>query len=58
MDVIFVSSFLMSALPLGVVPALVVMLANSLVNALKCWCGVRFGTWQCYGNSSVDPKIL
>ena len=58
MDLICVCSFLMSALPLAVVPALVVTLANSLVSALKCWCGVRFGTWQCCGISSVDPDIL
>ena len=58
MDLICFCSFLMSVLPLAVVPALVVTSANSLVSALKCWCGVRFGTWQCCGNSSVDPKIL
>ena len=44
MDLIFVCSFLMSSLPLTVVPSLVVTLANSLVSARKCWCGVRFGT--------------
>ena len=58
MDLIFVCSFLMSSILLGVVPALVVMLANSLVSALKCWCGVRLGTWQCCGKSSVNPEIL
>jgi hypothetical protein len=58
MDLIFVCSFLMSSLPLAAVLALVVTLANSLVSALKCWCGVRFGTWHCCGNSSVDPEIL
>ena len=41
---ICVCSFLISSLPLAVVPALVVTLANSLVSALKCWCSVRFGT--------------
>ncbi len=55
---ICVCSLLMSILPLAVVPALVVTSANSLVSALKCWWGVRFGTWQCCGKSYVDPKIL
>ena len=58
MDLIFVCSFFMSSLPLCVVPALVVTSANSSVSALKCWCGVRLGTWQYCGNSSVDPAIL
>jgi hypothetical protein len=58
MDLICFCSFLMSVLPLAVVPALVVTLANSTVSALKCWWGVRFGTWQCCGNSSVNPEIL
>ena len=58
MDLISVCSFLMSSLPLAVVPALVVTSDNSLVSAMKCWCGVRFGTWQCCGNSSVDLEIL
>ena len=48
---ICICKFLISARPLAVVPALVVMLANSLVSARKCWSGVRFGTWQCWGNS-------
>ena len=44
MHLILVCRTLMSALPLGVVPALVVTSANSLVSSLKCWCGVRLGT--------------
>ena len=44
MHLICVCSFLMSALPLAVVPALVVTSANSLVSARKCWCEVRLGT--------------
>ena len=44
MLLIVVCRTLMSALPLAVVPALVVTLANSLVSARKCWCGVRLGT--------------
>ena len=58
MCLIFTCNFLMSALPLAVVPALVVTLASSSVSAHRCWCCVRFGTWQCWGNSSVDPNIL
>jgi hypothetical protein len=58
MCLIFTCNFLMSALPLAVVPALVVTSASSLVIARKCWCCVRFRTWQCWGNSSVDPDIL
>ena len=58
MCLIFTCNFLMSALPFAVVPALVVTLASSSVSAHRCWCCVRFGTWQCWGNSSVDPDIL
>ncbi len=58
MFLIFTCNFLMSARPLAVVPALVVMLVSSLVSACKCWCCVRFGTWQCWKNISVDPNIL
>ena len=43
MDLICICSFLMSALPLAVVPTLVATLANSSVSR-KCWCGVRLGT--------------
>ena len=58
MDLICACNFLMSILPFAVVPAPVVTSANSLVSALKSWCGVIFGTWQCCGNISVDPDIL
>ena len=58
MFLIFTCNFLMSALPFAVVPALVVTSASSLVSARRCWCCIRFGTWQCCGNSSVDPNIL
>ncbi len=44
MHLIVICRTLMNALPLAVVPALVVTLANSLVSARKCWCGVRLGT--------------
>ena len=44
MKLIFVCRISMSALPLDVVPATVVTSADSLVSALKCWCGVRLGT--------------
>jgi hypothetical protein len=55
---IFTCNFLISALPLAVVPALVVTSASSSVSSRRCCCGVRFGTWQCCGNSSDDPDIL
>ena len=58
MFLIFTCNVLMSARPLAVVPALVVTLASSSVSASKCWCSVRFGTWQCWGNRSVNPDIL
>ena len=58
MYLIFVCRTFMGDLPLAVVPALVVTSANSSVSARKCWCGVRLGTWQCCGKSSVDPEIL
>ena len=44
MHLILVCRTLMSALPLDVVPAMVVTSANSSVSACKCWCGVRLGT--------------
>ena len=58
MDLIFVCRTLMSALPLAVVPAPVATSANSSVSAHKCLCVLRLGTWQCCGNSSVDPELL
>ncbi len=44
MYLIVVCRTLLSALPLAVVPALVVTPANFLVSARKCWCVVRLGT--------------
>ena len=44
MHLMVVCKPLMSALPLAVVPALVVTSAIFLVSARKCWCGVRLGT--------------
>ncbi len=41
--------------PFVVVPALVPSTANSSVNSHRCWCGVKFGSWQCWGNNSVEP---
>ncbi len=58
MCLIFTCNFLMSACPFAVVPALVVTSASSSVSARRCWSCVRFGTWQCWGNSSIDPDIL
>jgi hypothetical protein len=41
----------MSRLPVSVALAIAVDLANLLVSAQKCWCGVMFGIWQCWGKT-------
>jgi hypothetical protein len=43
--------------PFGFVLAWSVSAISLLVRAQKCWCGVMSGSWQCWGKSSVDPKI-
>ena len=43
--------------PLGVPAAVTIAVCNSLVSALRCALGLRFGTWQCCGNSSADPEM-
>ncbi len=48
---------LMSWRPFCVALAIAVALANLSVSARKCWCGVRFSSWQCCGNSYVDPEM-
>jgi hypothetical protein len=48
---------LMSLKPFCVALAIAVDSANLSVIAWKCWCGVRFSSWQCYGNSLVKPEI-
>jgi hypothetical protein len=45
--VMLVWRFLMHARPCGVVAAIAVSVANSSVNARRCWMLVRFGSWQC-----------
>ncbi len=45
-----------SRCPFVVVPALVPSTANSSVNSRRCWCGVKFGSWQCWGNNLVEPN--
>ena len=50
--------FLMHARPCGVVAAILVSSASLSVNAHRCCMLVRFGSWQCCGNTSVDPEIL
>ena len=47
----------MHARPCGVLAAIFVSLASSLVNAHGCCIFVRFGSWQCCGHFSVDPDI-
>ena len=48
---------LMRRHPLVVFAAVAVAVCNSSVSALRCALGLRFGTWQCCGNSSADPKM-
>ena len=47
---------LMRRRPLGVPAAVTVAVCNSSVSALRCTVGLRFRTWQCYGNSLANPK--
>ena len=47
--VMFAWRSLMSRRPFCVALAIAVDLANLSVSARKCWCGVRFGSWQCCG---------
>ncbi len=54
---IFACRFLIRRCPVGVPFALSTTSANSSVSALKCWCCVKHGNWQCWGNNSVDPEI-
>ena len=49
---------LMSVRHLCVLAAMPLVFSNSLVSAFKCALVLRLGTWQCWGNSSADPKIL
>jgi hypothetical protein len=43
--------------PFCVALVIAVKSVNSSVSARKCWCSIRFGSWQCCGNSLVDPEI-
>jgi hypothetical protein len=47
----------MSHLPLSVAPAIAVNLANLSVSVQKCWCGVMFGIWQCWGKVLWNPRF-
>jgi hypothetical protein len=33
------------------------LLVSSWVSARRCCSGVKFGSWQCWGNSSANPEI-
>ncbi len=48
---------LMSRQPFCMVLAIAVESVNSSVSARKCWCSIRFSSWQCCGNSLVEPEI-
>ncbi len=50
-------SSLMNLRPVGVAPAMAVASANLSMSACKCWCAVKFDTWQCCGKSSGDLEI-
>ena len=52
-----VAKLLMRWHPLVVPAAVAIDVCNSLVSPLRCALGLRFGTWQCYGNSLADPKM-
>ncbi len=56
-SLIFDWSSLISRHPFLVALAIAVDSANSSVIAQKCCYRVMFGIWQCWGNSSVEPKI-
>ena len=49
---------LMSVQPLCVLAAMPVVISKFSVRAFKCALLLRFGTCQCWGNSSADPEIL
>ena len=51
-----VARLLMRWRPLCVPAAVTVAVCNSSVSALRCTVGLRFRTWQCYGNSLANPK--
>ncbi len=48
---------LMSCCPFRVALAIAVESAHLFVSARKCWCWVRLGNWQCWGNNLVEPDI-
>ena len=54
---IFAWRSLMSLRHFCMVLAIAVDLAKFSVSARKCWCGIRVGSWQCCGNSSVKSEI-
>ena len=52
-----VARLLMRRRRLVVFVSVAVVVCNSSVSALRCALGLRFGTWQCCGNSLADPKM-
>ena len=57
MALIAFARLLMRQQPLGIHAAISVSDCNSLVSALRCVLGLRFGTWQCCGKSLANPKM-
>ncbi len=56
-SLIFWVRYQSSLFPYGVVLACGISSTNSSVSARRCWCSVMSGSWQCCGNSSVDPDV-
>ena len=52
-----VARLLTRRLPLVVFATVAAVIINSLVRALRCALALRFGTWQCCGNSLADPEM-
>ena len=57
MALIALARCLMRQRPLDVPAAISVALCNSLVCALRCALGLRFGTWQCCGKSLANLEM-
>ncbi len=57
MALIAFAKLLMRRQRLGIHAASTVSFCNSLVSALRCALGLKFGTWQCCGKSPPDPEM-
>ena len=57
MALMAVARLLTRCCPLVVFATVAVDVINSSVRALRCALALRFGTWQCCGNSLADPEM-